>query len=137
MITVHNNIEEYTHEEKLALEQAFKDLEVKAQGGNLTLDETRIRVAHVRLKREENFKIAQPAKTKVTRKPKEESLEDALAGLSGEVKPKRTRAKKLPVIKEDKLSNIARLYYRQQQGEVLTSEELELLNIALAPPEVL
>lgn len=137
MITVHNNIEEYTHEEKLALEQAFKDLEVKAQGGNLTLDETRIRVAYVRLKREENFKIAQSAKTKGTRKPKEESLEDALAGLSGEVKPKRTRAKKLPVVTECKLRNIAKLYYRQQQGEVLTSEELEVLNLALAPLEVL
>lgn len=137
MVTIHNNIEDYSFEERQQLEQAYLELEVKSQGGLLTLDETRIRVAYVRLKREENFKIAQPAKAKSPRKTKSESLEDAIAGLAGETKPKRTRAKKEPVIKEDKISEISKLYLRQQRGEELTPEETERLRIALEPPEVL
>lgn len=139
MVTIQNNIEDYSFEEKQQLEQAYTELEVKSQGGNLTLDETRIRVAYVRLKREENFKIAQPAKAKSPRKTKSESLEDVIASLSGEVvvKPKRTRTKKEPVVNEDKLSEISKIYFRKQKGEQLTPEEEERLAIALAPPEVL
>ena len=59
-LIIYNNIEDYSFEEKRALEVAFNELEEKAQGGKLTLEETRVRVAWVRLKREENFKISQP-----------------------------------------------------------------------------
>ena len=104
-IVIHNNIEDYSFEEKRAVEVAFNELEEKAQGGELTLEETRVRVAWVRLKREENFKISQP--TIRAKKVKEISLEDALAELSGEVvTPKQKRVAKVKVKKEKDISEL-------------------------------
>lgn len=140
-LIIYNNIEDYSFEEKRALEVAFNELEEKAQGGKLTLEETRVRVAWVRLKREENFKISQP--TIRAKKVKEISLEDALAELSGEVvTPKQKRVAKVKVKKEKEIQNDAiaragRLYFMKQKGEVLSEEDEAFLQVALQPIEVL
>lgn len=141
-ITIHNKIEDYTFDEKQQLEQAFKELEIKAQDGELSLEETRIRVAWLRLKREENFEISQPtAKTKAA-KPKDKSLDDALAGLTGEVaeKPKRVtkaRKKKDEAIVDDAIAKASRLHFMKVRGELLSAEDEQFLANALAAPEVL
>jgi hypothetical protein len=141
-LVIRDNIDDYSHEERLAVEQAYNELEEKSQGGELTLEETRIRVAWVRLKREENFKIAQPTlrakKVKVN-----ESLEDAIAGLSGETAtPKAKRVSKAKVQKEvdvvkENIARAGRLYFMKQKGEVLSAEDEAFLQNALEAPEVL
>lgn len=141
-ITIRDNIDDYNHEERLAVEQAYNELEEKAQGGELTLEETRIRVAWVRLRREENFKIAMPS-VRVKKVNVKESLEDAIAGLSGETAtPKAKRVAKAKVKKEvdivkDNIARAGRLYFMKQKGEVLTAEDEAFLQEALEAPEVL
>jgi hypothetical protein len=141
MLTIHNNIEDYSHEEGLALEEAYNALTEAAQGGNLTFEETRIRVAYVRFKREENFKISQPTVRASTKKIKEESLEDMLCVLSGETKAKAKRVskkKELAVTGQAvHLAKASRLFFMKQKGETLSQEDEHFLEVALAAPEVL
>lgn len=72
-ITIHNNKDEYTPVEALELEQAYHTLTAKAQGEEITLEETRIIVAYKRYVQDGNFKIVaeKVTKTKTPRVPKE------------------------------------------------------------------
>lgn len=141
-LVIRDNIDDYNHEERLAVEQAYNELEEKSQGGELTLEEIRIRVAWVRLKREENFKIAMPS-VRAKKVKQNESLEDALAGLSGETAtPKAKRVAKVKVKKEAEIvkDNVARagfLFYLKQKGEILSAVDEAFLQAALEAPEVL
>jgi hypothetical protein len=141
-LVIRDNIDDYNREERLAVEQAYNELEEKSQGGELTLEETRIRVAWVRLKREENFKIAMPS-VRAKKGNVKESLEDAIAGLSGETAtPKAKRVAKVKVKKEAEIvkDNGARagfLLYLKQKGEILSAVDEAFLQAALEAPEVL
>jgi hypothetical protein len=141
MLIIHDNIEDYSHEEGLALEAAFNAIEETAQGGNLTLEETRVRVAYTRFKREENFKISQPTIRASTKKVKEESFDDMLLALSGETKVKAKRVSKkkevVPTGQAAHLAKASRLFFMKQKGELLSEEDEQFLAVALAPPEVL
>ena len=144
MLQLHDNLEDYSEEEKLALKHAYIDLEIKAQDGVLTIDETRIRVAYVRLLREENFKISQPTvRATSTRKKKEPALESLLDELAGGKLPKQKRITKVKVEKQKatpKQANVARagmLFFQRNRGEQLTDEENAFLDAALEAPEVL
>jgi hypothetical protein len=72
-ITIHNNKEDYTPVEAIELEQAFHTLTAKAQGEEITLEETRIIVAWKRYVQDGNFKIVaeKVTKAKTPRIPKE------------------------------------------------------------------
>jgi hypothetical protein len=141
-LVIRDNIDDYNREERLAVEQAYNELEEKSQGGELTLEETRIRVAWVRLKREENFKIAMPS-VRAKKGNVKESLEDAIAGLSGATAtPKAKRVAKVKVKKEAEIvkDNGARagfLLYLKQKGEILSAVDEAFLQAALEAPEVL
>lgn len=123
-VTVHENKEDYTPAEAHLLAQAFQELEIKAQGGELTLEETRIRVAYVRYKREENFKVAILPEKKV-RVPKDPSAP----------KTTRTRTTKAKVPIEDNIAKASKLLFRQNKGELLTDEEMSFLSIMMADPK--
>ena len=115
MVTIHENIEDYTIEEKVALQEAYDSLEMTAQAGELTIDETRIRVAYIRLKREENFKISvikEPKAPKVPKPPKEPGQ-------------KRTRTKK--VKEKDSIELASELFFKRMTGEILTPDEEKFL----------
>ena len=60
-----DNIEDYTEQEKVAIKNCFSNLEVKAQGAELSIEETALRVAWHRLLREENFFVVQAKPKKV------------------------------------------------------------------------
>lgn len=125
---LHNNIEDYTLDERLELEHAYQLLEPVAQAGNLTIDETRIRVAYVRLQREENFKISQAPfkKEKVVKEPKEPKIPG-------------TRAKRITKEKpSDDIAKASALFYKQFKGEQLTQEELDFLEskVIMPPPAI-
>lgn len=124
-VTIHENKEDYTPAEAHLLAQAFHELEVKAQGGNLTLEETRIRVAYVRYKREENFKIAILPKKKVPKEPKAPNA------------PKRTRKSKQKPSVKDNIAEASKLLFRQNKGELLTDEEIAFLTVMLDDPNAL
>jgi hypothetical protein len=121
MITIHSNIEDYTLNERLELEDAYNKLEVKSQGGKLTIDETRIRVAYVRLRRESDFKISQ-ASVKKVKEPKQPKA-------PGE-KVTRTRKPKV----QDNIAKASILFHKQFNGGELTKEEKAFLDDQLAMP---
>ena len=130
-----DNIEDYTEQEKVAIKNCFSNLEVKAQGAELSIEETALRVAWHRLLREENFFVVQAKPKKVAaaktgRKTKavtELSPEEYLASLDtigqepapktavkAAAKPKATAKPKAPskrakkAVKELSLETIAR-----------------------------
>lgn len=131
-IVIHNDKNAYSFEEFELLRKAYDSLEEKAQGGTLSLEETAIRVAFMRYKQEENFKIYQtPAKAAGKKgKKKETSLDDLFENLSGEVveKSKRTRKKKEEVtpLRQQQIK-AARLLALQEKGEILSKEDEEFL----------
>lgn len=83
-ITIHNSKDEYTPVEALELEQAYHTLTAKAQGEEITLEETRIIVAYKRYVQDGNFKIVaeKVTKAKTPKAPKEPK----------EAKPKKQKA---------------------------------------------
>ena len=70
-IVIHENKDQYSISEALDLEQAYKTLYAKAQGEEITLDETRVIVAYKRYQQEGNFKIVAEKKSKPPKIPKE------------------------------------------------------------------
>lgn len=137
-ITLKNNKSEYTQDEIAIIENAWKSLEVKAQGGQLTIEETRIRIAYLRLKQEENFRIVQPTqKATGGRKKKENNVDDLLDVLAGETvaKPKRISKKKENSAKANEpKARAARLLAAKDRGEILSEEdELFLEEIMCLP----
>ena len=152
-----DNIEDYTEQEKVAIKDCFSSLEVKAQGAELTIEETALRVAWHRLLREENFFIVQAKPKKVatgktSRKAKavaELSPEDYLASLDtigqepvAAVKPKAPSKRAKKAVKELSLETIARhraqeLAFRKNRGEELTQEEEAFLQEELRKLEEL
>lgn len=133
-LVIKENIHDYTSEERIALDNAYKQLEAVAQEGELSIEETRIRVAWVRMQSEDNFKINQPTVKASAKKKKikEDSLDDMLAAMSGEVPVKKKRASRKKEVKEDALAKAARLNFRKMAGEELSPEDEEYLRIALA-----
>ena len=126
-VTIHENKEDYSPAEAHLLAQAYQELEVKAQGGNLTLEETRIRVAYVRYKREENFKIAilPEKKTRAVKEPKDPNAPKA----------SRTRTAKVKTVPiEDNIAKASKLLFKQNKGEFLTDEEMSFLTMMMADP---
>ena len=122
-ITIHENKEDYLPEEVALLTQAYNELELKAQSGNLTLEETRVRVAYNRYQRESNFKIA-ILPTKKIKEPKEPKV----------VGERKTRTKKEVVPKVNTIERASQLFYRQRQGEELTDEEVAFLEMVMSEP---
>ena len=112
MVITHNNIEDYTLDERLDLESAYNALETIAQAGTLTIDETRIRVAYIRLLREENFRISQTnvKAPKVPKEPKEPKIPG-------------TRTRRIAAPKDDSIAKASALLFRQIRGDKLTEEE--------------
>ena len=129
MVTLHNNIEDYTLQERFDLEEAFKNLEVKAQSGLLTTDETRIRVAYVRLKREENFKISQTPVKKV-KEPKDPNAPKAIRS------PRKKVEKIIEPSKQERLAKASRILQMQLSGQTLSEEDSKYLeeHLTLPPP---
>jgi len=127
---IYNSKSEYSPEEAFELEQAFAALEEKAAGGELTIEETRIRVAYARYKREDNFKIA-ATKVKAIKAPKEPKPPKE-PKIPKEPKVRKSRAKQI-----DNIALAGQLLYRKNQGEVLTEEENLFLQTALAEPPAL
>lgn len=132
MLVIHENKEDYTPAQVVELTQAFNNLDLKAQGGKLTLEETRTRVAYNRLKREENFKIVLTT-TKKVREPKEPKL-------ASEVKERKPRTKKVLVPSNTLMSDLTRagdLFSRKKNGEVLSEVDESFLTSMLSPvPEL-
>ena len=138
-------IEDYTEAEKIVLKRGYDSLEVKAQGAELSIDETALRVAWHRLLRNENFVVVQ-AKPKKAAAPKtgrkkaaavEISIEDYLASIDGSnsapvpakaVKAKAPAKRTKKIVKEVS-QNVAdrhkaqELAFRKNRGEELTVEE--------------
>ena len=126
-IIVYENNTDYTFEERQALGKAYQDLDVKAQGGKLTLEETRIRVAYIRMQSEDNFKIYQPT-PKATRK-KAMSVEETMYLLEHGTempKVKKTRAKKEKAV--DPVARASKLLTLRNKGEILSKEDNEFLD---------
>lgn len=73
MVTIHDNLEDYTPEELFTLEQAGAQLCICEQGEQRTLEQTRIIVAYKRLKQERNFKIVAEKTAKI---PKEKKVKE-------------------------------------------------------------
>lgn len=121
MITIHENKADYTAAEAAILKQTYDALEVKAQGGDLTIDETRIRVAYIRYQREDNFKIVVEKKT-APKTPKE---------------PKGRKAKitKPKAAKNNDIAQAQELWAKQLCGGTLTEEEQAFVNKMLPPPD--
>lgn len=96
MLTIHENKEDYTPEEAAILQQEYDKLTIKLQSEELTLEEVRVRIAYLRYKREENFKIAivKEKKPKVVKEPKEK-------------KPRQSRKKKTTTDLEDYLNEFS------------------------------
>lgn len=71
-IVIKNNKADYTPEELMLLQQAGEQLAYCEQGGERTLEETRVLVAYKRLQQEDNFKVVaeKPPKAVRERKPK-------------------------------------------------------------------
>ena len=156
-----DNIEDYTEQEKEAIKACFNTLEVKAQGAELSIEETALRVAWHRLLREENFFIVQAKPKKVaaaktgrkTKAVKELSPEDYLTSLDtiGQApvtvvktpaKPKAPSKRAKKAVKELSLETIARhraqeLAFRKNRGEELTQEEEAFLQEELRKLEEL
>ena len=124
-ITIHENKGDYTAAEIAELTQAYNDLGIKAQGGELTIDETRIRVAYIRLQREGNFKIVVEAK-KAAKTPKEpkEKVEKPIR------KARVTKNKE----EVDDIAKAQGLWVRQNLGAILTEEEKAFVERMLPPP---
>ena len=140
-----DNIEDYTEMEKSTIKKGFESLEVKAQGAELSIEETALRVAWHRLLREENFFIVQakPKKTPAagTRKKKvvaELSVDDYLEGLDyigttpsvkEKAKPvKAARSTEKTAEKEISMETANRhraqtIAFRKNSGEEVTPEE--------------
>lgn len=132
MVKIYNSKEEYSPAEAAELAQAFSNLEEKAQGGILTIEETRLRVAYIRFLREDNFKIAivKEPKAKKEKVPKEPK-----APKEPKVKVARATTKKDP-----KLSSIERagaLLFKRNSGQTLTEEENTFLDQMLTDPNTL
>jgi thiol:disulfide interchange protein len=109
-ITIHNNKDEYTPVEALELEQAYHTLSAKAQGEEISLEETRIIVAYKRYQQDGNFKIVaeKVTKAKTPKAPKEPK----------EAKPKKQKA--LTAKEKSLLLTIKELV----ESETLTLESL-------------
>ena len=109
-ITIHNNKDEYTPVEALELEQAYHTLSAKAQGEEISLEETRIIVAWKRYVQDGNFKIVaeKVTKAKTPKAPKEPK----------EAKPKKQKA--LTAKEKSLLLTIKELV----ESETLTLESL-------------
>jgi len=118
-IIIHENKSEYTAAEIAALTQANKDLDIKAQGGELTIDETRIRVAYIRLQREGNFKIVvesgrtakAPKEPKIPKSPKEKISKS----------PRKSEV-------SDDMTKAQSLWVKRNLGGVLSEEETALVD---------
>jgi hypothetical protein len=119
-VTIHENKADYTPTEVALLAQAYQSLEIKAQAGELTLDETRIRIAYIRYQREDNFKIAiEPVKkVKEPKVPKEKVA-------------RKPRTKKEVV--EQPLERATRLLHARKNGEELSEEDNLFLDDMLKP----
>lgn len=111
-ITIYNNKDEYTPVEAIELEQAYHTLTTKAQGEEISLEETRIIVAYKRYVQDGNFKIVaeKVTKAKVPKAPKEPK----------EVKPKKPKA--LTAKEKSLLLTIKELV----ESETLTLESLPI-----------
>lgn len=139
-ITLHNDKADYSPLEFEALKEAYDSLEEKAQGGILSLEETRIRIAYCRYYQEDHFRIYQPNKpAKKGKKVKEaSSVEDMFAMLSGEepqAKVRKPRAKK-ETVSNDPMKKAAKLFALKEKGEILSEEDEEfLLSLLNAPVE--
>jgi len=120
---IRENKDDYSEQEIAELTNAFNELEYKAQGGELTIEETRIRVAYCRLQRESNFKIQILKAAKVPKEPKEPGT--------------KTPRKKKTTSLEGIVERYTRLYIEQSQGKILTEEEEQFLENMIAPKESL
>jgi hypothetical protein len=122
-VTIHENKADYTPTEVALLAQAYQSLEIKAQAGELTLDETRIRIAYIRYQREDNFKIAiEPVKkAKKVTEPK----------VPKEKVARKPRTKK--VVVEQPLERATRLLHARKNGEELSEEDNLFLDDMLKP----
>jgi hypothetical protein len=125
-LTFHDNKDDYTASEIVALKQAFDQLEIKAQGGELSIDETRIRVAHIRLQREGNFKIVVEAKKAAAKVPKEPKAPK-------EKVVRKSKASR-PAEVQDDIAKAQSLWFKQNIGGVLTEEEKAFVDAMLPPP---
>lgn len=122
-ITIHENKSDYTPAEAIELKQAYQALEVKAQAGKLSIEETRIRVAYLRYLREDNFKIV-VEKKKVAKEPKEPKARTR--------KLKQETPKK--VTKSDDIMKAQQLWAMKQLGKVLSEEDEAFVTKMLPPP---
>jgi hypothetical protein len=131
MLVFHDNKEDYSPEELLALKQAYDALTVKCQGGELTLEETKIRIAFLRVQRENDFKIV-VTKVKVPKAPKEPKQpkeKKTRTKVEREVSPK-SKAKAM-------LARASNLHFLKSNGVVLSDEDEAFLASTLeSPPEL-
>ena len=125
-ITIHESSSNYSPVEAALLQQAYNELEVKAQKGELSIEETRIRVAYLRYQREGDFKIAVRAAT--NKKPKEPKEPK-------ERKPRttRTRKSKKDVLLDD-IAKASQLLFKKNNGQELTEEEETFLQLMTENP---
>ena len=128
-IVLHERITDYSPEEAMILSQAFSELEAKAQEGNLSLEETRIRVAYCRYKREEDFKIA-ILPTKKVKEPK---------AVKEPKEPKERKPRKSTKVPEQisSIQKASQILYKRKQGIELTEDEEDFLESMMGEPPTL
>ena len=125
-VAIHENKSNYTATEAVLLKQAYDALEVKAQNGELSIEETRIRVAYLRYMREDNFKIV-VEKKKTVKEPK--------APKEPKTRTRKTK-QEIPKIpdKSDDIKKAQQLWAMKQLGKELTEEEDAFVTKLLPPP---